>query len=125
MFTIPFFPCLVKTIDKLMSKLQQRGAIWLNLVGCQVLIKAILSTFPLYQFTTFLVLASTLCKLAKITRKFLWEGGKKSHKKFRLIKWVVVKSPKSHGGLGIPDPSLMNITLGAKLVWRYTSNHYA
>jgi hypothetical protein len=30
----------------------------------------------------------------------------------------MVRSPKDRGGLGIKDPSLMNLDLGAKLVWR-------
>jgi hypothetical protein len=51
-------------------------------------------------------------------RKFLWEGGKITTRKFHLINWKTIRAPKRHGRLGIKDPSLANIALGAKLLWR-------
>ena len=51
-------------------------------------------------------------------RKFLWQGGKVQKKKFHLVKWDIVKRPKSKGRLGIRDLEQMNKALGAKLIWR-------
>jgi hypothetical protein len=48
----------------------------------------------------------------------LWEGGKIETKKFHLIKWSIIISPKDRGGLFIKDPTIMNATMGAKIIWR-------
>jgi hypothetical protein len=45
------------------------------------------------------------------------ERRKMTHKKFHLVNWNQVTSNKNHGGLGIREPTLMNITMGAKLLW--------
>jgi len=37
---------------------------------------------------------------------------------FHLINWKVVRIPKDKGGLGIKHLSVMNIAMGAKLLWR-------
>jgi hypothetical protein len=57
-------------------------------------------------------------------QKFLWEGGKTSTKKFHLVNWRIVRAPKMNGGLGIKDPTLVNVALGAKLLWRMISGDY-
>jgi hypothetical protein len=48
-------------------------------------------------------------------RNFLWQGGKANNKKFHLINWDQVTNNKTHGGLGIREPELMNQVMGAKL----------
>jgi len=35
----------------------------------------------------------------------------------------VVQAPKSNGGLGIWDPSIMNKSLGTKILWRLVIGH--
>ena len=55
-------------------------------------------------------------------RKFIWQGGKSNGtKKFHLVNWDVVCSPKNCGGIGIRDPARMNLALGAKILWRIVS----
>lgn len=41
-----------------------------------------------------------------------------------LINWSIVRGPKSHGDMGIKDPSLMNLALGAKLLCRLVVGRY-
>jgi hypothetical protein len=48
----------------------------------------------------------------------LWEGGKIETKIFHFIKWSIIISPKDKGGLSIKDPTIMNATMGAKIMWR-------
>jgi hypothetical protein len=48
-------------------------------------------------------------------RTFLWQGGKANHKKFHLVNWNQVTNSKKHGGLGIREPELMNLAMGAKI----------
>jgi hypothetical protein len=57
-------------------------------------------------------------ELAKITRKFLWQGGKDNEKKFHMVNWAITCAPKENGGLGIRDPEKINLALGAKVIWR-------
>jgi len=55
-------------------------------------------------------------------RKFLWQGGKSNIKKFHLVKWLIINTPKLRGGLGITYPSLVNRVIGENLVCRLISH---
>jgi hypothetical protein len=57
-------------------------------------------------------------EMAKLIRKFLWQGGKDNGKKLHMVNWSTVCAPKENGGLGIQDPKKINIALGEKLIWR-------
>lgn len=65
-----------KLIEKLRGKLQSWGVYWLNLAGRIILIKAILSALPIYQFATTLAPAGIHKHMELIIRGFLWKGGK-------------------------------------------------
>ena len=55
-------------------------------------------------------------------RRFMWQGGKSdSSKKFHLVNWDTMCKPKIFGGARIRDPSKMNLSLGAKILWRIVS----
>eukprot|EP00253_Pinus_taeda_P015965 PITA_15965 len=108
----------VKHIEKLRGKLQSWGMTWLNLAGRTTLIKAILSALPIYQFAVTLAPASTHKHMELIIRRFLWQGGRQDFKKFSLVKWDQVTLPFEKGGLGIKIPSLSNMAMGFKLIWR-------
>jgi hypothetical protein len=82
-----------------------------------VLIKSVLFSFPIYQFSSCWLLWE-LKNLAQAIKKFLWQGGKSNTKRFHLENWNLVRSPKDHGGLGVRDIELVNIALGSKLLWR-------
>ena len=83
-----------------------------------VLIKAVLSTLLDYHFSSLLDPSSIKSSLTQSIRKFLWEGGKTNRKRFHLVIWQVVIDPKALGGMGIKEASLVNLVLGAKLLWR-------
>eukprot|EP00253_Pinus_taeda_P018333 PITA_18333 len=115
----------VKLIEKLRGKLQSWGVYWLNLAGRTILIKAILSALPIYQFATTLAPASIHKHMELIIRSFLWQGGKQDTKKFSLVKWSKVILPLEKGGLGIRVPRLANMAMGFKLIWRILSERGA
>jgi hypothetical protein len=46
------------------------------------------------------------------------KGGKTNSKKFHLINWNIVRDMKENGGLYIKDPSLMNLAMWVKILWR-------
>jgi hypothetical protein len=86
-----------------------------------VLIKSILFSLPLFQFSSLLAPKGALKEMAQLIRKFLWQGGNSIGKKFHLVNWNIVSSPKKNGGLGIKYNEVTNIAMGAKLLWRIVS----
>jgi hypothetical protein len=83
-----------------------------------VLIKSILSAIPIYQYSAMLAPVGIMNQINLNIRKILWQGGKYNTKKYHLINWKTVRVPKDRGGLGIKDPALMNLAMGAKLLLR-------
>lgn len=106
----------VKHIEKMRGLLQSWGLSWINLAGRTTLIKAILSTLPIYQYAVTLAPASTHKHMELIMRSFLWQGGKQDSKKFNLVRWDQVILPFENGGLAIKIPSLSNRAMGFKLI---------
>jgi hypothetical protein len=104
-------------LQKFKDQFEIWGAMWLNPAGRVILIKAVLSSFPIFQFSALYALVGTKKEMAKITRKFIWQGGKDNEKKFQMVNWAITYAPKENGGLGIRDPENINLALGAKLFW--------
>jgi hypothetical protein len=50
------------------------------------------------------------------------ERGQVQYQKDPASKLQIVRAPKSHGGLGILDPTLTNLALGAKILWHLVSD---
>jgi hypothetical protein len=57
-------------------------------------------------------------KISRESRRFLWQGGKTNNKKFHLVNSNMVRAPQNKSDMGIKDPTIMNISMGAKLIWR-------
>lgn len=55
----------------------------------------------------------------KIRRHFLWHGVAEQSKKIHLANWELVTTPKSLGGLGVPDLSTFNSALLMKWQWNW------
>lgn len=102
-------------IDKIKIRKENWGAHQLNLAGKTILSKFVLSIIHLFQLQALMVPRSIIHRLGIQVQKFLWEGGKISTKKFRLVKCVAVRAYKLHKGLAIRDTDLMNFALAEKL----------
>jgi len=61
---------------------------------------------------------SVLTHIRNIQRDFLWGKGKEK-KKWALVALDRVCKPKSHGGLGLHDPGILNRVIGTKIWWRW------
>lgn len=59
--------------------------------------------------------------LNQIMRRFFWIGTREQHK-FPLISLSEICSPKEVGGVGIRHLLVMNLAMGAKLVWNSYTN---
>lgn len=106
-------------IDKMKRKVQQWGTSWLNPTGRLILLKAGLSSLPLYCFTLLQAPASFHNKVDALLRHFLWQGGRIERKKYNLISWKQVIQPHDKGGLGIRSSKLLNLAFSGKVVWRF------
>ncbi|KAG7552028.1 Reverse transcriptase domain [Arabidopsis thaliana x Arabidopsis arenosa] len=119
-------PILQKRINKetfgiILERMSSKLAGWkgrmLSLAGRITLIKSVLSSIPVHSMSTIKLPASTLSKLDKISRDFLW-GSSAEKRKIHLVSWKTVCRPKRDGGLGIRTACDMNKALLAKLGWR-------
>jgi hypothetical protein len=110
-------------LQKIKDQFEIWGASWLNPAGRVVLIKAVISSIPIFQFSALYAPAGIKKELAKLTIKFLWQGGKNNEKKFHMVKWTITSAPKENGGLGIRDPENLNLALGEKIIWRIITGH--
>jgi len=97
------------------------GSRWINPAGRLVLIRLVLSSLPLFQFSSLLAPKGALKDMAQIIHKFLWQGGKSNSKNFHLVNWNIISSPKQGGVIRIKYPEVNNITIGAKILWRIVS----
>eukprot|EP00253_Pinus_taeda_P006725 PITA_06725 len=105
-------------ISKMKKKIAAWGGHWLTKGGKVVLIKSVLSAYPIFQAAFLLAPRNVMEQISKLLREFLWQGGKGSEKKFHLVNWDVVKRTKEEGGLQIRDPHLVNLALGGKILWK-------
>lgn len=105
-------------LDKIKTKIQGWSANWLNLAGKMVLLKYVMNSMPIYQSSILLAPGSVICKLERLLRKFIWEGGKGNEKKLHLISWDKIQKPCDEGGLQVRNLSIQNLALGAKFLWQ-------
>ncbi|XP_028550871.1 uncharacterized protein LOC114579679 [Dendrobium catenatum] len=96
------------------------GNKYISLAGKILLVKSILSSFPIYYITHSLVLLSLLKELDKMCRDFLWnkqDGSKGLH----YISWEVLCKPLDLGGQGIQSLISKVKPLRAKFTWKLIS----
>ena len=64
-----------------------------------VLIKAVLSSIPIYQCSILLAPKGVLGSIESLLKNFLWKGGKQNEKKLSLVSWEKVAKPRMQGEL--------------------------
>ena len=106
----------------IVDRIQQRLAAWkastLSRAGKLVLIKAVLSSLPVYYLSLFKMPKKVALEINKIQRRFLWSS-KHNSKTTALVKWEIVQKPKKEGGLGVGDLVIKNAALLFKWWWRF------
>eukprot|EP00253_Pinus_taeda_P015038 PITA_15038 len=90
----------------------------LNLAGHLVLTKVALQDIPIFMFSTLPAPKGVMQQIKSIQRDFLWGKGEEK-KKWDSVVWEKLYKPKTHGGLGLHDPGILNNVSGAKLGWRW------
>ena len=110
----------------IIERIQQRLSSWkascLSRAGKLTLIKAVLSSLPVYYLSIFRMPKKVAIEINRIQRRFLW-CSKHEGKFAALVKWEVVQRPKNQGGLGVGDLLMKNATLLFKWWWRLSLIH--
>ena len=104
----------------MVSKFEKKISHWTNMLlsmgGRLVLIRAVLSSIPIYWLSLIPIPSSILDKLRKVIFSFLW-GSSVKHKKYHLVDWHILARPTSHGGWGIKHLPSFSLSLRMKSFW--------
>jgi hypothetical protein len=92
------------------AKLMNRG-------GRAILVQTTLSSMLVHALMSLDIPPKTLEAFAKICRAFLWKGRQQVNGGHCLVAWDKVTSPKSVGGLGLPNLRLLNLALRCRWAW--------
>jgi hypothetical protein len=87
--------------QKIKEKIVSWGALWLNPVGRLVLVKYVLSMLLFFNSPLFWLQQVSKNLYPKKFINFFGKGEKLNLKRFHLVNWFLVRSPKEHGGLGV------------------------
>jgi hypothetical protein len=94
----------------------------LSLGGRLTLLNSCLSNVPLYMLSIYPIPKSVIRKVDIYRKQLLWQGGHQP-KKFHLVNWSSVCSPKSQGGLGVLNLEYMNDSLLTKWLWNIENSN--
>lgn len=105
-------------LERVKQKLAGWKANLLSLAGRIVLVQASSSTIPTYIMQCNALSGKLLDNIDRVNRNSLW-GSSESVKKMHWVGWQKVTRPKSEGGLGLHTAKGRNLSLLAKLNWRF------
>lgn len=109
------------TISEVIERVTSRLAGWkgrfLSMAGRLTLTKSVLSSIPVHTMSVISLPKSSLDRLDRVSRDFLW-GSTNEKRKQHLIAWKRVCQSKPEGGLGIRAAADMNKALISKVGWR-------
>ncbi|XP_071712948.1 uncharacterized protein [Rutidosis leptorrhynchoides] len=111
-------------VEKFDKRLSDWVAKSISFGGRLTLIKAILSSIPLYYFSLFHAPSSILSLLESKRRKKFW-GGSSTENKINWIKWDQILLPYDKGGLNVGSLFSKNISLLCKWWWRFKNEKHA
>ncbi|KAG7556773.1 Reverse transcriptase domain [Arabidopsis suecica] len=106
-----------EVIERVTSRLAGWKGRFLSMAGRLTLTKSVLSSIPVHTMSVISLPKSSMDRLDRISRDFLW-GSTNEKRKQHLIAWKRICTPKSDGGLGIRAAKDMNKALVSKVGWR-------
>nr|XP_016433471.1 PREDICTED: uncharacterized protein LOC107759971 [Nicotiana tabacum] len=106
---------VIERVEKRLARWQKR---YLSKGDKEVLIKSTLSSMSTYYLSMLQAPVSIIEKLERFQRNFLWDAADGT-RKFYLVNWQTITSPKRWGGLGVKDLRVFNRALLGKWLWRF------
>ncbi|GKC17685.1 RNA-directed DNA polymerase, eukaryota, reverse transcriptase zinc-binding domain protein [Tanacetum coccineum] len=106
---------IVEKVKKRLSKWKLQS---LSIGGRLTLVKAVLGTIPIFNFSIFKVPRCVLRELEGIRRQF-FNGHEPNSKKVNWVSWEKVLLAKERGGLGVSSLFAMNRGLLFKWIWKF------
>ncbi|GJZ68261.1 RNA-directed DNA polymerase, eukaryota [Tanacetum coccineum] len=106
---------IVEKVKKRLSKWKLQS---LSIGGRLTLVKAVLGTIPIFNFSIFKVPRCVLRELEGIRRQF-FNGHEPNSKKMNWVSWEKVLLAKERGGLGVSSLFAMNRGLLFKWIWKF------
>ena len=103
-------------LDKIKEKLNLWTFRALNFLSRLILVRSVLKAMPLFLFSVLAASKSVIKQIKNIQKNFLWRGSK-GHRKWPLVDWKTICTPKAVGGLGLRDPLDSNKVMSAKIWW--------
>ncbi|KAK3224465.1 hypothetical protein Dsin_011490 [Dipteronia sinensis] len=108
--------------NPVIQKIENRLAPWksrfLSKGRRLVLIKAVLSSIPIFYMSAFKMPVGVAQKIKRIQRSFFWGDGVEK-RKIHTVSWEMLCRGKDKGGLGISRMLDKNRGLLAKWIWRF------
>ncbi|WVZ77229.1 hypothetical protein U9M48_025118, partial [Paspalum notatum var. saurae] len=115
------FEQLSELKDQFSQKFQKKLGSWKGKLhsggGRQVLINSVLSCLPMFMLSFFEAPKGVLKKLDYYRSRCFWQCDEHK-KKYRLVKWGILRKPKHLGGLGILNLEVQNRCLLSKWLFK-------
>lgn len=102
-------------VDKVRRKLDGWKAKILSFAGKLTLLKAVLSSVPIYTLASSYVPITIIKRIEQIMSHFLWNS--RGERRMHWVNWDAVCSPKEEGGLGVRRLAHIQQGLHGKLMW--------
>lgn len=103
--------------SKIQKRLPKWQSQWLSSVGKSILMESCLSSVPNYSMGVYLLLEGIHHQMDTDRADFFWHGpGNK--RKYHMIKWQAMATPKEFGGMGFTETRTMNICLLTKWIFK-------
>lgn len=112
----------IKSWEPIITKMSKKLASWkgklLSIGGRLTLIKASLSSLPIYYMSLFPIPRGVIAQITCLQRNFLWNNYEGKNP-FPLVRWDLIQIPKALGGLNVSNLLYRNLGLLYKWIWRY------
>jgi hypothetical protein len=109
-------------LQKIQARLAGGQNTTLSLAGRKVLVNSVINALPLHYMQVFLLPQWLIKHIERTKRAFFWKGKGKCIGGHCLVNWTRVCLPIEHGGMGIRDLKIQNISLLLKWLWNLRTN---
>jgi len=107
----------VPVVNRIKARLLGRNSRFLSFGGRLILLKAVLTSLPIYALSFFKAPSDIISSIESLLNNFFLRGSE-DRTKITWINWKTVCSKKEFGGLGVRRLKEFNVALLGKWYWR-------